>query len=100
MKKFLAMLLAVVMVLSLAACTSGNPDPTQAASEPPASQPGTEESTEPSQAPSEALPAPGSNPADDIPDTMTSADSKYQVGSKNIWHRWKTPIDRPRPVSI
>ena len=79
MKKFLAMLLAVVMVLSLAACTSGNPDPTQAASEPPASQPGTEESTEPSQAPSEALPAPGSNPADDIPDTMTSADSKYQV---------------------
>jgi len=83
MKKFLAMLLAVVMVLSLAACTSGNPDPTQTASEPPASQPGTEESTEPSQAPSEApseaLPAPGSNPADDIPDTMTSADSKYQV---------------------
>ena len=83
MKKFLAMLLAVVMVLSLAACTSGNPDPTQAASEPPASQPGTEESAEPSQAPSEApseaLPAPGSNPADDIPDTMTSADSKYQV---------------------
>ena len=79
MKKFLAMLLAVVMVLSLAACTSRNPDPTQAASEPPASQPGTEESTEPSQAPSEALPAPGSNPADDIPDTMTSADSKYQV---------------------
>ena len=83
MKKILAMLLAVVMVLSLAACTSGNPDPTQAASEPPASQPGTEESAEPSQAPSEApseaLPAPGSNPADDIPDTMTSADSKYQV---------------------
>ena len=83
MKKILAMLLAVVMVLSLAACTSGNPDPTQTASEPPASQPGTEESTEPSQAPSEApseaLPAPGSNPADDIPDTMTSADSKYQV---------------------
>ena len=77
------MLLAVVLVLSLAACTSGNPDPTQTASEPPASQPGTEESTEPSQAPSEApseaLPAPGSNPADDIPDTMTSADSKYQV---------------------
>ena len=79
MKKFLAMLLAVVMVLSLAACTSGNPDPTQAASEPPASQPGTEESTEPSQAPSEALPAPGSNPADDIPDTMTSKDGKYEV---------------------
>ncbi len=83
MKKILAMLLAVVMVLSLAACTSGNPDPTQTASEPPASQPGTEESTEPSQAPSEApseaLPAPGSNPADDIPDTMTSSDNKYQV---------------------
>ena len=77
MKKILAMLLAVVMVLSLAACTSGNPDPTQTASEPPASQPGTEESTEPSQAPTEEPPA-GDNP-DDIADTMTSSDNKYQV---------------------
>ena len=79
MKKFLAMLLAVVMVLSLAACTSGNPDPTQTASEPPASQPGTEESTEPSQAPTEEPPAPAGDNPDDIADTMTSSDNKYQV---------------------
>lgn len=79
MKKILAMLLAVVMVLSLAACTSGNPDPTQTASEPPASQPGTEESTEPSQAPTEEPPAPAGDNPDDIADTMTSSDNKYQV---------------------
>lgn len=79
MKKILAMLLAVVMVLSLAACTSGNPNPTQPASEPPASQPGTEESTEPSQAPTEEPPAPAGDNPDDIADTMTSSDNKYQV---------------------
>ena len=79
MKKILAMLLAVVMVLSLAACTRGNPDPTQTASEPPASQPGTEESTEPSQAPTEEPPAPAGDNPDDIADTMTSSDNKYQV---------------------
>lgn len=79
MKKILAMLLAVVMVLSLAACTSGNPDPAQTASEPPASQPGTEESTEPSQAPTEEPPAPAGDNPDDIADTMTSSDNKYQV---------------------
>lgn len=79
MKKILAMLLAVVMVLSLAAGTSGNPDPTQTASEPPASQPGTEESTEPSQAPTEEPPAPAGDNPDDIADTMTSSDNKYQV---------------------
>ena len=79
MKKILAMLLAVVMVLSLAACTSGNPDPTQTASEPPASQPGTEESPEPSQAPTEEPPAPAGDNPDDIADTMTSSDNKYQV---------------------
>ena len=79
MKKILAMLLAVVMVLSLAACTSGNPDPTQTASEPPASQLCTEESTEPSQAPTEEPPAPAGDNPDDIADTMTSSDNKYQV---------------------
>ena len=79
MKKILAMLLAVVMVLSLAACTSGNPDPTQTASEPPASQPGTEESTERSQAATEEPPAPAGDNPDDIADTMTSSDNKYQV---------------------
>ncbi len=79
MKKLFAMLLAVAMVFSLAAC-GGNPSGEN--SQPPVKG-GNEESAEPSQAPSEApseaLPAPGSNPADDIPDTMTSADSKYQV---------------------
>ncbi len=79
MKKLFAMLLAVAMVFSLAAC-GGNPSGEN--SQPPVYG-GNEESAEPSQAPSEApseaLPAPGSNPADDIPDTMTSADSKYQV---------------------
>ena len=79
MKKLFAMLLAVAMVFSLAAC-GGNPSGEN--SQPPVNG-GNEESAEPSQAPSEApseaLPAPGSNPADDIPDTMTSADSKYQV---------------------
>ena len=78
MKKLFAMLLAVAMVFSLAACGS---NPSGENSQPPVNG-GNEESAEPSQAPSEApseaLPAPGSNPADDIPDTMTSADSKYQ----------------------
>ena len=50
MKKFLAILLALVMVLGLAACGAAKP---------------AEESA--------------SNPADAIPDEMTSADGKYQV---------------------
>ena len=77
MKKLFAMLLAMAMMVSLFACSSGTPDPTQAASEPPASQ-NTEESAEPTTAPTEE-PGPAAENPDDIPDTMTSSDSKYQV---------------------
>ena len=79
MKKLFAMLLAMAMMVSLFACSSDKPDPTKEGSEPPASQ-GTEESAKPeeSSAPSEAPAAPAENP-DDIPDTMTSSDGKYQV---------------------
>ena len=79
MKKLFAMLLAMAMMVSLFACSSDKPDPTKEGSEPPASQ-GTEESAKPeeSSAPSEAPAAPAENP-DDIPDTMTSSDNKYQV---------------------
>lgn len=79
MKKLFAMLLAMAMMVSLFACSSGNPDPTQGTSEPPASQ-GTEESAKPeeSAAPSEE-PGPAAENPDDIPDTMTSSDNKYQV---------------------
>ena len=80
MKKLFAMLLVLVMVFSLAACSANNdPDPTQGASEPPASQAGTEQSAEPSQAPTEEPPAPAADNPDDIADTMTSSDNKYQV---------------------
>ena len=79
MKKLFAMLLAMAMMVSLFACSNDKPDPTKEGSEPPASQ-GTEESAKPeeSSAPSEAPAAPAENP-DDIPDTMTSSDNKYQV---------------------
>ena len=79
MKKLFAMLLAMAMMVSLFACSNANPDPTKEGSEPPASQ-GTEESAKPeeSSAPSEAPAAPAEDP-DDIPDTMTSSDNKYQV---------------------
>ena len=79
MKKLFAMLLAMAMMVSLFACSNAKPDPTKEGSEPPASQ-GTEESAKPeeSSAPSEAPAAPAEDP-DDIPDTMTSSDGKYQV---------------------
>ena len=79
MKKLFAMLLDMAMMVSLFACSSDKPDPTKEGSEPPASQ-GTEESAKPeeSSAPSEAPAAPAENP-DDIADTMTSSDNKYQV---------------------
>ncbi|MCI8698014.1 MAG: BMP family ABC transporter substrate-binding protein [Oscillospiraceae bacterium] len=79
MKKLFAMLLAMAMMVSLFACSNVNPDPTKEGNEPPASQ-GTEESAKPeeSSAPSEAPAAPAEDP-DDIPDTMTSSDGKYQV---------------------
>ena len=51
MKKLLAMLLALVMVLSLAACGGSG----------------------------SATPQASANPADDIPDEMTSENGKYEV---------------------
>ena len=81
MKKLFAMLLAMAMMVSLFACSSGNPDPTQGASEPPASQ-NTEESAEPTTDPADE-PGPAAENPDDIPDTMTSSDSKYQVAFIN-----------------
>mgnify|MGYP002511077246 CR=1 FL=1 len=76
MKKLFAMLLAMAMMVSLFACSNNNPsgDNSQAPSQ------GTEESAKPeeSTAPSEE-PGPAAENPDDIPDTMTSSDNKYQV---------------------
>ena len=77
MKKLFAMLLAMAMMVSLFACSNNDPDPTQGSSEPPATQ-NTEESAEPSTAPTEE-PGPAADNPDEIPDTMTSSDGKYQV---------------------
>lgn len=77
MKKLFAMLLAMAMMVSLFACSNKDPDPTQGSSEPPATQ-NTEESAEPSTAPTEE-PGPAADNPDEIPDTMTSSDGKYQV---------------------
>ncbi len=80
MKKLLAMLLAMAMMVSLFACSSNNPNPGNDSSEPPSQ--GTEESAKPEESttPTEEPPAPAAgNPADDIPDNMTSSDNKYQV---------------------
>lgn len=77
MKKLSAMLLAMAMMVSLFACSNKDPEPTQGASEPPATQ-NTEGNTEPSTAPTEE-PGPAADNPDDIPDTMTSSDGKYQV---------------------
>ena len=77
MKKILAILLAMVMVLGLVACgsttTTEEPKTEEpAATEAPAEQP-TEELTK---APAEE---PATVSADDIDDTMTSADGKYEI---------------------
>ena len=64
MKKILALLLALVMVLSLAACGSSEAKPTEPAAAP---EQGSDET-----------PAAITNP-DDIADEMTSEDGKYQV---------------------
>ena len=68
MKKLSALVLALAMVFSLAACGGGNPTP------------GPSQASDPTQA---ADPTPTSGPeaisADDIDDNMTSADGKYQV---------------------
>jgi len=73
MKKLFAMLLAMAMVMSLAACSNKTPDPTQNAS-----KPGTEESAAPSQA-GEDQPGTAETDPDKIDDNMTSSDNKYQV---------------------
>ena len=89
MKKLFAMLLVLVMVFSLAACSANNdPDPTQGASEPPASQAGTEQSAEPSQAPTEEPPAPASGETADTytPDCILCDDT--EVGTTD-----DTPVD-------
>ncbi len=52
MKKFIAMLLAMVMVLSMAACTGNEPDPTSAPTTPPTTPPTTEPVAAYSEAPS------------------------------------------------
>ena len=69
MKKFLALLLALVMCFALAACAQDNDDdqgdksPNPSQSQPQESQDVEEPTTDP----------------DDIPDSMTSSDGKYQV---------------------
>ena len=75
MKKILALVLALCMVFALAACgESAAP----AATEAPAAEPATEApAAEATEAP--ATEAPAALSADDIDDTMTSADGKYEV---------------------
>ena len=73
MKKFLALSLALIMTLGLAAC--GGDNGSQTTDNPPAgSSAPVEEST-----PAETTPAEGTASADDIADSMTSSDGKYQV---------------------
>ncbi len=83
MKKILALILALVMVFALVACgTTAAPAATEepkteepAATEAPAEEP-TEAPAEPTEAPAEE---PATVSADDIEDTMTSADGKYEI---------------------
>ena len=82
MKKILALILALVMVFALVACgTTAAPAATE---EPKTEEPAaTEAPAEPTEAPAEPTEAPAEEPAtvnaDDIEDTMTSADGKYEV---------------------
>ena len=72
MKKFLALLLALVMVFALAACGGGDdPVTTDPAG---TTDPGTTETDPAATEPAEA----GTNP-DDIPDTMESEDNTYEI---------------------
>ena len=83
MKKILALILALVMVFALVACgTTAAPAATEepkteepAATEAPVEEP-TETPAEPTEAPAEE---PATVNADDIEDTMTSADGKYEI---------------------
>lgn len=83
MKKILALILALVMVFALVACgTTAAPTATE---EPKTEEPAATEAPveEPTEAPAEPTEAPAEEPAtvnaDDIEDTMTSADGKYEV---------------------
>ena len=83
MKKILALILALVMVFALVACgTTAAPAATE---EPKTEEPAATEvpAEEPTEAPAEPTEAPAEEPAtvnaDDIEDTMTSADGKYEV---------------------
>ena len=83
MKKILALILALVMVFALVACgTTAAPAATE---EPKTEEPAATEAPveEPTEAPAEPTEAPAEEPAtvnaDDIEDTMTSADGKYEV---------------------
>ena len=88
MKKILALILALVMVFALVACgTTAAPAATE---EPKTEEPAATEAPveEPTEAPAEPTEAPAEEPAtvnaDDIEDTMTSADGKYEVVSVSI----------------
>ena len=74
MKKLFALLLALAMVLSMAACGSSAP----AATEAPAAPAATEAPAAPAATEAPAEPVAITNP-DDIADEMTSADGKYQI---------------------
>ena len=81
MKKILALILALVMVFALVACGCRRPgrdrraqDRRARATEAPVEEP-TEAPAEPTEAPAEE---PATVNADDIEDTMTSADGKYE----------------------
>ncbi len=84
MKKYLALVLALVMVFALCACgnTNSEPQPTAKPSEAPKTEntpaPEATPSAEPTDAPQNDKPEAVTN-ADEIDDNMTSADGKYQV---------------------
>ena len=87
MKKILALILALVMVFALVACgTTAAPAATE---EPKTEEPAATEvpAEEPTEAPAEPTEAPAEEPAtvnaDDIEDTMTSADGKYEIAFVN-----------------
>ena len=79
MKKILAVLLTLAMVLGLAACGgSSAPAATEAPAAAPAATEAPAAAPAETEAPATEAPAAAAS-ADDIPDEMTSADGKYQV---------------------